>query len=270
MKLSISNIAWRSEENSEIIKILKAYSISGIEVAPDLLFDEPIKQADNHVKRVRKFWNDNGFDIVAMQALLFNKPNLAIFEDKKNRTETFQYLKKMIELGGKLGAKALVFGSPMNRDIRNLEKKKAYNLAVDFFAKLGDVALKNDTYFCIEPNNSEYGCNFINDTKEAVEIIKKVNHQGFQLHMDTGTLTMNKESYRKAINYAFPYMRHFHISEPFLKEITTQNTDHKKIGKILREVGYNKWVSIEMRCNSEKSNAKIVENCIKYALDAYL
>lgn len=269
MKLTISNIAWHPQESDEIIRILKNLNIKGIEIAPTLVFDHPTIQTNSSIKNVRNYWNKNGIDIIAMQSLLFGKPELTFFDDEITRKKTIEYLKMIIDFGSKLGVRCYVFGSPKNRRNKIHTVARANNLAKEFFLILADIAGKNDSYFCIEPNAVQYECNFINTIEQAVELVQKVAHPAFGLIVDTGNMVLNDESI-DVLDFAFAYMKHFHISEPFLEKISNGKADHKSIGKRLRDLQYRNWISIEMKSGLASSNAETVEECLKYAIDAYI
>ena len=40
MKLSISNIAWKSEDDFKVYKLMKKYEYKGLEIAPTRIFSE--------------------------------------------------------------------------------------------------------------------------------------------------------------------------------------------------------------------------------------
>jgi len=269
MKLAISNIAWLPEENAEAISILKRLSIAGIEVAPTALFDKPTLQTSEVIKDTRSYWNDNGIEIVAMQSLLFEHPEFNLFGDSDVRKEMLEYLKKIIDLGGRLGAKSLVFGSPKNRRVGGLTKDAALGIATNFFLELAATAIDSGTCLCVEPNSPNYGCDFITNVKQAIELIEFVNHTGFGLHVDSGVMTLNNEPHEPTLAEAFPYLRHFHISEPFLMKITDAKSDHESFGKHLRKLDYKGWVSIEMRSGLGGSNVSVVEECLRFADNYY-
>ena len=42
MKISISHIAWHRNQNKQIVELLKKFNIDTIEVAPTMLFDNPL------------------------------------------------------------------------------------------------------------------------------------------------------------------------------------------------------------------------------------
>ena len=58
------------------------------------------------------------------------------------REQTFEFLSLVLQLAGNLGVEALVFGSPKNRQVGNVPRDEARNIAVDFFRRLGREALR--------------------------------------------------------------------------------------------------------------------------------
>ncbi len=267
MKLSISNIAWEPSEDKEVFELIKKYGFSGIELAPPKLFKDCVNVTDKEVEEYLEYIKAHGFKFPAMQSLLFGKPELKIFDD--SRADTLEYLKKIIDLAQKLEVKVLVFGSPKNRFIGCMDRVDAQNIAIDFFRKLGEYAHSKERCFCIEPNAKEYGCDFITNTDEAIELVKSVNSKGFRLHVDSAVIAMNGENIKEALTKALPYTEHFHISEPFLELITTNKTNHAEFFKILKELKYDKWASIEMKNNVMDSNVEAVEKSLKFIKNIY-
>lgn len=267
MKLSISNIAWEPSEDTEVFELIKKYGFTGIELAPPKLFKDLSNVTDKEVEEYLEYMKLHGFKFPAMQSLLFGKPELKIFDD--SRDETLKYLKKIIDLAQKLDVKVLVFGSPKNRFIGDMDKQKAQKIAIEFFRELGEYAHSKDIYFCIEPNAKEYGCDFITNTDEAIELAREVNSKGFSLHIDSAVMAMNGENIKDTLIKALPYTKHFHISEPFLELITTNKTNHQEFYKVLKELKYDKWVSIEMKNNVMDSNVEAVKNSLEFIENIY-
>ncbi len=269
MKIAISNIAWNNQEDPTILPLFKKYSIKGIEIAPTKVWKNPTGESLETIKKYKKYWEDQGITISSTQAILFARPNLNIFADKNQRLELLSYIKKMTRVSALLGAEIMVFGSPKNRNIETLNIEEALGIATEFFYNVGEIAKLHSIYFCIEPNPKEYGTNFINNTKEAIQLIKRVNHPFFRLHLDSGVLTVNKENYKNSIIEGFPYLKHFHVSEKNLLPIGSTNINHKEISKILKNLKYDKWVSIEMRRKENQLNDKAVENAFKLVTSVY-
>lgn len=269
MNIAISNIAWDPQEDQEILDLMHRYHIRGLEVAPKKVWPSPETVSDTLLQNYRTVWKKQGFQIVATQAILYDHPELTIFQNETTRQQTFDYIAKMIILSAKLGASAIVFGSPKNRHIGDIKPSQALDIAISFFRSLGEIANKNNTHLCIEPNPPDYGCNFICNTQEGIDLVKRVDHPGFRLHLDAGALTLNGESYEQAITDAFPLMQHFHISEPWLGLTGMSNADHSTIAKTLRTLGYQHWVSIEMKNNLMKPNTRSVQQSLDFVSRMY-
>lgn len=270
MKLAVSNIAWDLSEDSEVAAILAEAKINAIEIAPTKVWPSPLGLTSNKISGYRNFWASRGVQIVAFQSLLFGKPELEIFGTPKIRHQTFLHLTQIIELAAKLGARVLVFGSPKNRLAGHLKPSEALDLAVTFFADLAEVAARHQISFCIEPNPPQYGCDFVCTSAEGLDLVKRVSHPGFRLHLDAGAITLNNEAIESSLESCFEYLAHFHISEPGLITIGQGGADHLRISHTLHQLGYNEFVSIEMLNKTDYSNPANVRAAINYAADAYL
>ncbi len=154
-----------------------------MEITPGKLLHEKINKEE--VFKYKHFWNKKGIEIVAMQALLYGHPELKIFEDEKTREKTLEHFKKCIDLGALLGIKALVFGSPKNRNIPDQAKKDHRKIAMDFFDRIGTYASSKKIFFCIEPNPKEYGTNFICTTQEAFNFVRALDNTGIKINVVT-------------------------------------------------------------------------------------
>lgn len=269
MKLAISNIAWDRSDEIAVAAILQQAGIGGVEIAPTKVWRSPLTATEADIGNYRRFWERQGIQVVALQSLLFGRPDLAIFENAQKRQETFDYLAGMIRLGARLGARALVFGSPQNRRVGNLPAAQIAETATGFFRKLGELALENGTALCIEPNPVAYQCDFVTTIQEGTELVSAVGNAGFGLHLDSGGMALSRESFEAAIEKSFQWVRHFHISEPYLARIGSGGVDHGACAKALSRLGYQNWVSIEMKVQNAGSCLKHVEQALARALDFY-
>lgn len=269
MKIAISNIAWQVKEEESIAQIMQSFNITGVEIAPTKICDSPLTATNAEIESYRKFWQSRGIEIVAMQALLFGRPDLTIFRNAEKRKETLDYLSDTIELGSKLGAKSLIFGSPNNRRIENLTGNEVEEIAVSFFFELGEIAAKYGIKFCIEPNPTVYNCNFINTSQEGLELVEKVNSDGFGLHLDAAAMTLNGEAIETTIVQCFSRLCHFHISEPFLAPVGEGKVDRQTFANTLANLNYQGWKSIEMKAQNIDSNIENVTEALRVAIQYY-
>jgi sugar phosphate isomerase/epimerase len=275
--LAISNIAWQPSENEQIFTLMQQYGFQGLEIAPTKVFANPLETAEDDLKSYKKYCHDRGIRIVAMQSLLFGHPDLTLFDSPEKHEEIIAYLTGILRFGSILGAEIAVFGSPANRRIpETMNPAEAEKIAEDFFYTMGKIAQKFDIYFCIESNPPLYGTNFITDSYQAIEIVKRVNHPNFRFHLDTGALFLNDENIETVMAAGSPYLKHCHVSEKALAIIAQEDpqnsgTKHNAVANALDMSGYNGWVSIEMRAANDPSatNIKNVTTAMEFVKGAY-
>src|SRR4051812_46579534 len=112
MRLAISNIAWPSGDDAVVAPLLVEHGAEGVELAPTKVWPRPLEASAAEVRAYRAWWERRGLRLVALQALLFGRPDLTLFGDPATRRRTVDYLKGMISLAAALGAGPLVFGAP--------------------------------------------------------------------------------------------------------------------------------------------------------------
>lgn len=272
MKLAISNIGWQRHEDDLIFDLLGEYGFSGLEVAPTRLWDNPFLVDRETIEIFCHNLARRNIEIVSLQALHFGHPELTVFQNRKSRQDMLEHTKSCIIIAEKLGAKALVFGSPRNRRIDDMDRDQAEGIAMDFFGELADFAHEHGTVLCIEPNPEAYGADFITETRQAVRLVERMNHPGFKVNIDTGTIIMNDEDIANTLAIALPAAGHFHISNPMLSMLTDGDEYaryHRTISKSLKSFGYSGWLSIEMKPGQGNSNAETVEKAMQFVRKAY-
>jgi hydroxypyruvate isomerase len=129
--------------------------------------------------------------------------------------------------------------------------------------RTGDIAAKNDVYFCLEPLNSvESPKMSVLSAKHGFRIVEEVNHPHVKLDFDMyhlqlseGNLINNlREGLRKG------WIRFVEIGDvPGRKEPGTGETNYFNIFKTLREEGFADFIGMEHGTSSTPANAmKIV------------
>lgn len=243
MQISISNLAWDVEDDQIIKNILKEKKINTIDIVPSKYFKKFNKYELN---KFISLWNFKKFSIHAMQSLLFGKENLNIFSGRKNQIKVFDHLEKILKIAKKLGIVYLVFGSPKNRDISKSIHNDNSIVAQRFFNELGNLAKKFDIKISLEPCPKIYGGNFLTNTFETAEFVKKLSHKFIRLQLDTGSLNINRENIDNVLKNYSKIIGHIHLSEPFLLPIKKNKRKHEKYSNILKKYYDNKVVCIEM------------------------
>ena len=269
MNLSISNIAWASEDEPLAAEILRESGLARVEVAPTKIWNEPLRTGDDDIERYRGFWSERGIEIVALQALLFGRPDLTVFESAEARAETLEYLRGIARLGSKLGARVLVFGSPKNRRVNGRPPEEVDDIAVAFFKAVGEAARDEGVILCIEPNPPQYDCDFVTTSAEGLELVRKVDSAGFGLHLDAAAMTLSGESLEPALMNAAGAICHFHASEPNLGPLGKGGVDHDTLASLLNRIGYSNCVSVEMRHDPDAETAAELQRVLTYLKETY-
>lgn len=257
IKLSISNIAWSAEHDAEMHQFLKENGYQGLEIAPTRVIPEaPYDNLAEAKEWASCLKEQYGLEIPSMQSIWYGHQE-KIFDSKRERQILIDYTKKAVDFAEVIGCKNLVFGNPRNRDAEDIPS--IYPVAIDFFKEIGDYALEHNTVIAVEPNPIIYNTRFLNYTEQAVEMAYNSGSNGVKVNVDLGTIIYNEED----INYLkqIPeYINHVHISEPGLKIIEEREV-HKLLFDILKEMHYDRYVSIEM---GNQDNLLDVKNILKY------
>lgn len=271
MELIVSNIAWTSKEEPTIAEKLRELGIKHVEIAPTKTWADPTSITFEQAREYVDWWSRYDITISAFQSMLFARPDLKLFESDTNRQETIEYMARFLELAGTMNASKLVFGSPKNRQRGGMSIEKASQVASAFFGELGDVALKNNVILCLEPNARQYNCDFITNATEGSHFVRQVNNHGFGLHLDTACMALAGDDFGASIRESKDILEHFHISVPMLAQVGSRDgVNHQSAAEALREIGYDKFISIEMRPGEVGTNAARVEEAVKFVQKMYL
>jgi sugar phosphate isomerase/epimerase len=269
MRIAISNIAWDPSEDDAISQVLARNQVDAIDVAPSKYFPEIEATPRSMVVETRDWWASRGIEITGMQALLFGTSGLNLFAAQASREAMLARLGAVCRVGGWLGARRLVFGSPKNRDRAGLPDEHAMALAVPFFRRLGDVAMSEGVCVCLEPNPPRYSCNFMTTTAEAARVVRQVDHAAIRLHVDTGTIAINSEDPGMAVRDNADIIGHVHASEPDLVPLGDGGAPHARVAQALRAALPQAIVSIEMVATTGESHLASVERALRVARRAY-
>lgn len=269
MRIAISNIAWDVSEDESVSVLLSKYQIDAIDIAPGKYFPDPLKTTEEDIARVRHYWSNKGIEITGMQSLLFGTTGLNMFGSKESQQAMLDHLNAVARIAKGLGASRLVFGSPKNRDRKGLSDEQMINTAKDFFIKLGNIADKHDVIFCLEPNPTCYGANFMTDTQETFDIVSTINHPAIKMNLDTGAITINKGNISKILAYSRHQVGHIHISEPLLAVVGDSDANHQGYSKSIIEHLGSTLISIEMVATQDETHLKSIERALAFVTRIY-
>jgi D-psicose/D-tagatose/L-ribulose 3-epimerase len=246
LRFAFSNIAWSPHDDPGTLALLRAGGVTGIEIAPTAIWEGWEGSTVAAAADYRSYLRDQGFEVPALQALLFGRPQAQLFAER-GAALLLEHLAHVAALGGALGAKVAVFGAPLQRDPGARSWLQALEQAVPVLRRAAQLFLDEGSCLCIEPNPRAYGCSFVCTTREGVELVAAVDHPGFGLHLDAAALFLEQENLASVLPQALPVLRHFHVSEPGLGNFAAPQAPHGSNLRCLRESGYAHWCSVEMR-----------------------
>jgi sugar phosphate isomerase/epimerase len=269
MRLAVSSLAWDPSQDDEARAALVRRGIAGLEVAPLAYWPQAPHVAPTVLAEFRDRVAASGVTVVALQGILFGKPELQLFGTNEQRTALEDHLCGMAKLASTLGAHVLVLGAPRNRLRGALSEADAIAAATPLLTRVATVAADNGVALCVEPNPPRYGGDFATTIADAGRLVDAIDHPGFGLHLDAGALQINGESDEDVIEAA-KKARHFHVSEIDLAPIGSGTVDHARLGGLLRRADYNGWVSIEMRSGDPELLVSRLDRAIDIAAEAYV
>jgi D-psicose/D-tagatose/L-ribulose 3-epimerase len=247
VRLAFSNLAWPAELDGTILAELGSRGFGSLEVAPTRLWADPLAQDVEDIARARKAIEATGLRIVALQSLLFQRPELQLFGDRDAREGLVAHLLGMARLAAGLGATRLVFGSPGNRRRDGLPVEQADEIAVDVFTRLGARAADLGVCFCIEANPRAYRCDYLTDAVASTAFVRAVDLPGVRLHLDTACMALAGDDPAERVRAGADVLAHVHASAPQLGPVGPDGpVDHGAVATALRDVGYAGHVSVEM------------------------
>lgn len=270
MKISISNIAWKQQQLSEMIKLFRGFNVDGLEIAPTMIWQDPYMQVDdNEIKSFRKYLLQNGLEVSALQSVLYGKPNLQIFKDDEVRKQMLSHLEHVFNFAAKLNARSVVFGSPKNRIRGDLEDSLVREIALQFFCQVGDLAKVNDIVLCIEPNPKEYACDFLTNTADVHSFVGLLNHPNVLMNIDVGAMILNQEDPKSVLKICQNEIGHLHISEPYLAQVGNFAEFHNQVADSLADIKYSGWVSIEMKSTPGEAAIHCTKESLSFVQTVY-
>ncbi|NTV10590.1 MAG: sugar phosphate isomerase/epimerase [Zoogloea sp.] len=265
MRLAISNIAWDRPEDEAVAGLLTRHGVDAIDIAPGKYFPDPAAATDAEIAAAKAWWGDRGIEITGMQALLFGTAGLNVFGSAEVQDRLLAHLAGVCRIGGGLGARRLVFGSPRNRDRQGLTDEETLEIAVPFFRRLGDIALSSGVIVCLEPNPTRYGANFMTTSEETACVVEEVAHPAIRMQFDTGAVAINGEDPSAVLRRCSALIGHVHASEPDLVVLGDGGTDHAAAAGALAAYLPQQVVSIEMVATREEPHLQAIERALAVA-----
>lgn len=267
-KFAVSNIALSAYDHVAELNQLSAMGLQGLEVAPSCVWLDTWSEltpalVNAYAAKVKAA----GLEVVGLHSLLFDHPELGLFRDSQTRRLTLDFMAHLSAVCRDLGGRTLIYGGGRKRG--ELPLGEATDEAIAFFGDLLPRIESHGTCFCFEPLGVRH-TDFINSAFDSLAIVKSVNHQALQVQLDAKALVENHEATQEVFSGMASHLVHFHANEPDLGVLgSSGKVDHQAMGNMLRQVGYNKYVTIEQRLLNAKDPLADVAKSIAVLKECY-
>ena len=251
MPLAISNILWPASLDDQAHAAAKAAGADGIEVAPTHIAPWAALTPAT-LRAFRQKLSDLGLVIPSLQAILFDRPEAKLLADTAAYKIFADHIAQVVSYAAELGAIKMVLGAPKNRRRENLSVPDAMQLAAERLRPLAERVHNHGVALVLEPVPTDYGADFIHSAAEAAALVRRIDHPGLRLHLDTGALLIMQEDPASLVAQHADILAHVHISRPALAAVTEALPLDHTLAAALAQARYTGWISIEI---SAKDNA---------------
>ncbi len=246
MHLSASNIALTAYNHGNELTRLVDIGLTGIEVAPSRVWHDTWHGLTTaQVATYRRQVEGAGLQVVGLHSLLYDQPGLILFGQECDEGPLLDFMTHLSKVCRDLGGRTLIWGAGRRRG--DVARAEARRRAIAFLNRLCRRVEGHGTVFCFEPLGPADD-DFINTVADTLGLVTAVDHPALRVQLDAKALIENDEARPATFAAVQPYLVHFHANEPGLGVLGgTGRVDHGALGRHLRAIGYDGWVSIEQR-----------------------
>ena len=248
MKFAICNEMFKDWEWERVVACAAALGYHGVEIAPFTLADRATDVTAERRAQLRRAAEKAGVAVVGLHWLLVKPPGLYVTHtDPGIRRRTADYFIDLVRLCSDLGGRLMVIGSPKQRNLLpGITRERAMGYACEVFGRALPEAERCGVTLAIEPLTPRE-TDFINTAADGVELIRRLDHPRFRLHLDVKAMSgSEKEPVPDVIRKNAEFLHHFHSNDPNLLGPGMGEVDHRPILKALKDVNYKGYVSVEV------------------------
>ena len=235
---------------SEQCKIMRDAGYTGVEIAAFTLVNESVNELSATDRQgLVQVMQDNGLDCVGLHWLLAPPPEGLHFTtpDTQTRERTVQYLADLVDFCADLGGKVMIFGSPNQRNTMGISVDEAKKHFADGLAAVANHAGDRSVKILVETLDSGQ-TDVVNTMAESLEIVQMVSHPAIGTMFDYHNTLDETESLESLVRAYYDHIDHIQIQEMDGRHLGTGNAVETYVDsfKALRELGYDKWISLEI------------------------
>lgn len=251
MRFAICNETFGEMPLEQAVEMAASLGYTGWEVAPFMLGTDATSITAAQRREYRRVVKQAGLEIVGLHWLLAKTQGYHLTTaDAQTRRRTAAYFEELIRLCADLCEEAsqpvMVLGSPQqrNRD-QHVSTEMAYDHAAEVLSSLADSLERHHVRIALEPLGPQEG-NFLNTAAEARVLNARIGCPQFGLHLDVKAMSTEPNDIPTIIRQNADWLIHFHANDPNRRGPGMGDVDFVPIIASLREIGYDRWVSVEV------------------------
>lgn len=242
---SMGQLSW-----AEQCQIVSEAGYKGIEVAPYTLVAQGVQEiAPARRRQMVSTMKDAGIECVGLHWLLSPPPKGLHFTtpDPAVRQKTTAYLHQLIDFCGDISGPYMIFGSPKQRSTMGIPVGQAKKHFAEGLAEVAGHAQERGVRILIEPLGKG-ATDVVNTLAQAFELAKRVDHAAIKIMFDFHNTTDETEPFDVLLKKYFEHIHHVHVQEMDGKHLGTGMAvdDYVKAFQLLKDLKYNKWISLEV------------------------
>ena len=247
MRYAICNETFEGWDHARVCRFVAGLGYTGLELAPFTLAPRITSISAERRRELKQQADDCGVTLLGLHWLLAKTEGLHLTSpDPAVRQRTADYLVELAKCCRDLGGDLMVFGSPAQRRVpANHSRAQAVEFAVDTFRRSLAGVADCGVRLCLEPL-APPEADFINTAAEGLEILYRIGHPNFVLHLDVKAMSSETTPVPELIRRHAPRMGHFHANDPNRRGPGFGAVDFVPIFRALKEANYQGWVSVEV------------------------
>jgi sugar phosphate isomerase/epimerase len=247
MRYAICNETFEGWDHARVCRVVADLGYQGLEIAPFTLAPRITDVTPERRRTLRQQAEDRGLALFGLHWLLAKTEGFQITSPEEGvRRRTAEYLVELARAGRDLGGDLMVFGSPAQRRIpTGHTRAQAADFAVDTFRRAAAGIADQGIKLCLEPL-APVEADFLNTCAEAAELLDRIDHPNFVLHLDVKAMASEPAATADLIRRYVPRTGHFHANDPNKRGPGFGTTDFVPIFQALQDTGYAGWVSVEV------------------------
>ncbi|MGQ9589701.1 MAG: sugar phosphate isomerase/epimerase family protein [Planctomycetota bacterium] len=240
MKLGLNVFLWSGQTDEKLFPILEKIKGWGYDGA-----EFPLFHANEDVyRRVREKLDELGLGATGC-TVCTAQANL-ISDSADVRKAGVEHLSSMLRMCKVLGAEILCgpVAPPLGQLVGRGRTREEWNRAVEGLREVARVAEETGTTVAVEAVN-RFETYFVNTAADLRALVEEVNHPRIRMMFDTFHANIEEKDIYEALKSCDGLLAHVHISENDRGIPGTGRVPWDEVGKALRELGYEGWVTIE-------------------------